>query len=93
MIPPSHFREQLFREAHGGKFGAHLSDVKVHDERHYWWEGMRKDITQWSGGCLVCATRSTGRAVRAPLTPISVSGPFDRVGVDVIGPVMVTGML
>ena len=25
-----------------------------------------------------------GRAVRAPLTPIPVTGPFDRVGVDVI---------
>ena len=32
----------------------------------------------------MCATHSTGRKVRPPLTPIPVSGPFDRVGVDVI---------
>jgi transposase InsO family protein len=31
-----------------------------------------------------CATLSAGRAVHAPLTPILVTGPFDRVGVDVI---------
>ena len=86
VIPPYTFRERLFREAHGGKFGAHLSADKVHDElqRHYWWEGMRKDITRWTRGCLVCATRSTGRAVRVPLSPIPVSGPFDRIGVDII---------
>ena len=32
----------------------------------------------------MCATHSTGWKVRPPLTPIPVSGPFDRVGVDVI---------
>ena len=83
LIPPSHLREQLFHEVHAGKFGADLSDAKVYSEiqRHYWWEGMRKDITQWTRGCPVCATR---RAVRVPLSPIPVSGPFDRVGVDII---------
>ena len=31
----------------------------------------------------MCATHSTGRKVRPPLTPIPVSGPFDHVGVDI----------
>ena len=86
VIPPRDQREQLFRDAHGGVFGAHLSDVKVHSElrRHYWWSGMRSDITRWTRACLVCNTHSPGRAVRAPLTPMPVAGPFDRVGVDVI---------
>lgn len=83
MLPHSSFEEQLFREKHGGKFSTHLSVAKVHDEllRHYWWKGMRKDITRWTSECLVYATRSTSRAVRMPLTPIPVS---DRVGVDII---------
>ena len=86
VIPPASKRERLFQEAHQGVFGAHLSDVKVHSElrRHYWWTGMRGYVTRWTRGCLVCATHSTGRAVRPPLTPIPVAGPFDRVGVDVI---------
>ena len=29
-------------------------------------------------------TRDAGRATRAPLTPIPVAGPFDRIGVDII---------
>ena len=76
----------LFQEAHGGEFGAHLSDSKVHSElyKHYWWDGMQSDITRWSRACLVCATHNPGRVVRPPLTPIPVSGPFHRVGVDVI---------
>ena len=86
VIPPEDQRERLFKDAHGGVFGAHLSDTKVHSElrRHYWWAGMRSDITRWTCGCLVRNTHSPGRAVRAPLTPIPVAGPFDRVGVDVI---------
>ena len=86
LIPPTNWRERLFAEAHGGRFGAHLSDAKVFSElrRHYWWDGMRRDVTHWTRGCIVCTTRSVGRAVRPPLTPIPVAGPFDRIGVDVI---------
>ena len=86
VIPPEKTRKQLFTEAHGGRFGGHLGDVKVHSElqRHYWWPEMRKDVSRWCKGCLVCATRSPGRAVKPPLTPIPVAGPFDRIGVDVI---------
>ena len=86
LIPPTNWRERLFVEAHGGRFGAHLSDAKVFSKlrRHYWWDGMRRDVTHWTRGCIVCTTRSVGRAVRPPLTPTPVAGPFDRIGVDVI---------
>ena len=45
---------------------------------------MRADITSWCRGCLTCATRHVGQAVRPLLTPIPVEGPFHRVGVDVL---------
>jgi len=63
-----------------------LGDAKVFIElhNHYWWEKMPQDITRWTRGCIVCATSSVGRAVRAPLTPIPVAGAFNRVGVDII---------
>ena len=74
VIPPTPLRSKIFQDAHGGRFGAHLSDVKVYSElrRHFWWNGMRTDITRWSRACLVCATHSTGRKVRPPL-PRSLS--------------------
>ena len=86
LIPPQDCRDSLFQQAHSGAFGAHLGDAKVFSElrRHYWWYGMRGDVSRWTRGCLVCVTRQAGSAVRAPLTPIPVAGPFDRVGVDII---------
>ena len=88
VIPPVAYRKQLFDEVHSGSgsFGGHLRDAKIHSllDKHYWWPGMRKDICRWCKGCLTCATRSVGQAVRPPLVPIPVSGPFDRIGVDVV---------
>ena len=68
VIPPEERREELLRTAHGGVFGAHLRDAKVFSElrRHYWWPGMRSDVTRWSRGCLTCATYSTGRHPSLP---------------------------
>ena len=82
VVPPSSKREALFKQAHGGKFGGHLRDAKVHSElqRHYWWPNMRRDVSRWSRDCITCATYSTV----TPLTPIPVGGPFDRIGVDVL---------
>ena len=90
VVPPRNRREKLFHEAHGGIYGGHLRESKVHSElgKHYWWPGMHGDIVNWCKACLVCATRHVGRAVKPLLTPIPVSGPFDRVGVDIIRYVM-----
>ena len=86
IVPPSCDRQTLFHEAHDGVFGAHLRDEKIHSElaKHYWWPRMRRDIARWCLGCLVCASRQVSRPTRPPLTPIPVTGPFDRVGVDVV---------
>ena len=86
IIPPAASREKLFKDAHGGAYGAHLREAKLYGQlsKHYWWPKMRSDVEKWCRGCLTCATRQPGCAVKPVLTPIPVSGPFDRVGVDVI---------
>ena len=82
LIPPTGYRKHLFEEAHCGKFGAHLGGTKVHGQlsKHYWWPRMRADISGWSQGCLVCATRQPGKAVKPPLTPIPSGGSFSPCG-------------
>ena len=45
---------------------------------------MRSDILSWCRSCTICASRRLGRAEKPPLTPITVAGPFERLGVDVI---------
>ena len=45
---------------------------------------MRADITAWCRQCKTCATHHVGKAIKPPLTPIPVAGPFDHIGVDFI---------
>ena len=86
IVLPTADRKKLFMEAHEGPFGGHLREAKIHSElsRHYWWPGMRAELTHWCRSCLTCATQSVGRPVRPSLMPIPVAGPFNRVGVDVL---------
>ena len=86
LIPSTCDWESLFQEVHSGTFGAHMKDMKIHGElsKHYWWPRMRSDIWKWCQSCLLCARRQPGRVVQPSLIPIPVSGPFHRVGVDVI---------
>ena len=86
VVLPEPSRRRVFDEAHGGTFGGHLRDAKIHGElgKHYWWPKMRRDIRSWCHACLTCASRRVGRKAKPPLTPIPVGGPFDRIGVDVI---------
>ena len=86
LVPPVNDRQMLFLEAHAGRFGGHLREHKVHSQlsRHYWWEGMRRDIASWCHACETCASRRVGRPLRPPLVPLPVAGAFDRVGVDVV---------
>lgn len=49
--------------------------------------GMYSHIDFWCTACLNCASRKTPKGRKsAPMLPIPVEGPFDRVAVDVIGP-------
>ena len=87
IVPPQSLRQQLLAKVHGGRFSAHLSDVKVYSalRRHYyWWPGMKKDVTQRIKACLTCVTHHLGLKVKPPLTPIPVGGAFDRFGVDIL---------
>ena len=45
---------------------------------------MRTDIVEWCRSCVTCARRRIGRPEKPPLAPIPVTGPFDRIGVDII---------
>ena len=86
VIPPNPDCYRLFCEVHEGPFSGHLREAKIYGKlsRHYWWPGMRREVTLWCRACITCATRSVGRPLKPLLVPIPVHGPFDRVGVDVV---------
>ena len=86
IVVPKVERKVVFDEAHSRVLGAHLREAKIHGQlsRHYWWPCMRADITAWCQQCKTCATHHVGKAIKPPLTPIPVAGPFDRIGMDFI---------
>ena len=55
-----------------------------HFSAFHWWEGMRQVVNNWTQACVICTTYRVGRKVKPSLTPILVSGAFNRVGVDVL---------
>ena len=84
---PLCLREQLLKEAHGGKFAGHFAERKIYKtlRKKYWWNGMHADVQKYCRACLECATRKgPGRGTRPPLNPIPIGGPFHRIGIDVL---------
>ena len=48
---------------------------------------MRIDVEKWCKACQDCAAKKgVPKAYRAPLVPINVGGPFERVAIDIVGP-------
>ena len=86
IIPASQDRTELFESTHGGVFGGHLRSAKLHGQlaKHYWWPGMLQDIIKWSRACKICASHQVGTPIYTQLTPITVTGPFNRVDIAVI---------
>ena len=87
VFVPSHLREHLLRETHGGMFSGHFSAHKLYNAllKHWWWRGMYADIFAFCKKCPECAiVTGAGRQHRPPLRPIPVQRPFQKVGVDIM---------
>ena len=86
-IVPRHLRQQLMEDNHRGPYGSHFSHNKLFQtiSRHWWWQGMYADITQFVRNCPECTIVSGGeRSVVPPLHPIPVQRPFQILGVDIM---------
>ena len=72
-VVPRHLRQQLMEDNHRGPHGSHFSRNKLFQtiSRHWWWQGMYADITQFVCNCPECTIVSGGeRSVVPPLHPI-----------------------
>lgn len=55
----------------------------------YFWDGLYKDVTRYIRGCQSCQARK-GKTNQKPaglLQPISVGLPFEKIGIDLVGPI------
>ena len=89
QLVPQSMKYEVLSNVHnhvaGAHFGVHKTFQKL--KQRYWWSGMFKDVEHWCKSCVDCAKKKSPRNTkRAPLLPLAVEGAFDRVTVDVLGP-------
>ena len=57
--------------------------------RKYYWPQMWKDIEQYIKSCNICQQKE--RMIKNnKMTPITVGAPFEKIGIDLVGPLAVT---
>ena len=84
---PSHLRQNILQENHGGVYSGHFASSKLCGamSRRWWWPGMYKDVVEFCRSCPDCAVVTGGdRKQVPPLQPIPVQRPFQIFGVDIM---------
>lgn len=79
---------------HNTKTGGHLGVQKVHAKvrDRFFWPGWQGDVRRWCRECMECASRKeVGAAPRAPMVSTVSARPYERVALDVLGPLPETG--
>lgn len=88
VIPDSLIDKILFTlhdDAVAGHLGMNKTLNKV--RAHYYWPGMSSDVKQYVQSCRDCQGRKHEcRPEPGLLVPIEVGGPYERVGLDLLGP-------
>ena len=89
LVIPKSMRAEVLTACHDDQTGSHFGIDKTYQtiRDRYFWKGMFRDVENWIKSCTSCSTKKNPKVIgKAPLIPIPVDGPFDRVAVDVLGP-------
>ena len=79
----------IFQAAHYNPMAGHLGYDKTLNRimARFYWPGIRAEVRRWCASCPECQLVNPPAIPRAPLRPLPlVEVPFDRVGMDIIGP-------
>jgi hypothetical protein len=92
LVVPMSMTETLMTLYHDSIFGGHLAAEQTFRalREKYWWPSMYADVRKYVEECHRCQSmRNVDRSVGL-LRTITPAGPFDIVGMDVLGPFGVT---
>ncbi|MES9881588.1 MAG: RNase H-like domain-containing protein [Sedimenticola sp.] len=90
IVMPSHLTQSLLEGNHSCATGGHLGSEKTQQkiQLKYFWYGMPSQIKKWCQGCKECAAaKSDSIKPRAALVQEQSSHPFERLAMDIVGPV------
>lgn len=89
LVVPRDFRDQVLFYAHTHLTAGHGGAEKTTHAllRHFFWPGIYKDTQSYCQSCDICQLANLQRPPPVPLQPLPIIGnPFERVGMDLIGP-------
>lgn len=92
ILPKSRIPEVL-RELHNGATGGHFGLMKTLQKvrERFYWDKIRNDVEQWCKSCNQCAARKgPSKRTRGRLQRYNVGAPFERIALDILGPLPVT---
>ena len=93
LVVPSSLRHEVLINAHDLPTGGHLRVNKTYAKLRdrYFWPKMYMDVQHWCLSCEHCAMKKSPKQRQtAPLLPIPVEAPFEKVSCDISGPWPVT---
>ena len=79
----------ILQQLHDAPSGSHLGVTKTLNKisSRFYWPGQRQDMENWCKSCQLCAARkSPARKRKAKLQTELSSHPFQRVAMDILGP-------
>ena len=89
LVLPSNLANDVLSGLHNSPVGGHLGVSKTLDKvrSRFYWVGQRKDVEKWCNNCDKCCSRkSPSKSCRAPLQTDLPQKPFERVAMDILGP-------
>ena len=89
IVLPEPLVKPALQRLHDGVEGSHLGQLKTlrKVQARFWRPGLAKTVKDYCAACLTCAACKPPRKTpKAPLRPIPSSYPFQRLHIDIIGP-------
>ena len=89
LIVPRCLKNEVLSLLHEQKCSGHLGIRKVIGRlrRRFYWVCYKVDVKDWCRKCPQCQKRnSPSKRHRAPLKQYPVGVPFERIGIDILGP-------
>lgn len=89
IVIPQDLKALVLEHLHNSVIGGHLGIKKTLSkvQARYFWYHLRSDVKNWCSKCDSCASKKNPRKkYRAPLKTYNVGAPFERIAIDILGP-------
>ena len=93
LLVPREMRDEVLYQMHNALLSGHLGQRKTKEKtlQRFYWYGLRDDVNLWIARCDTCAAvKAPDRKPRAPLGKQITGAPWDRLAVDILGPLPLT---